>query len=249
MRLGTDPEIFLCDNTGKHYAINGYINAGKANPMQIPDMPPGFTLQEDNVALEYGVPPAANAEEFAHHIRAVMEKSREYIPSNLDFSKLSCTIFTDDQLKHPMAKVFGCEPDWNAYTRKHNPRPVPTHPGLRSAGGHIHVETKLPTIKTVTSMDLFLGVPSVVMDDGQLRKQLYGKAGAFRPKKYGVEYRTLSNFWVLDDKLIKWVWRNTERALACLDLHEKVPEVQDCINNNDTKLAWAIINEYNLEVV
>ena len=55
MRLGSDPEIFLKDSTGKHISAIGYIMADKWNPLQIPDMPKGFTLQEDNVSLEYGI--------------------------------------------------------------------------------------------------------------------------------------------------------------------------------------------------
>lgn len=168
----------------------------------------------------------------------------------MTFSKLSCVVFEDDQLQHPMSRVFGCEPDYCAYTKKANPRPRPDHPGMRSAGGHIHVETQAHPLEVVKAMDLFLGVPSVIMDDGKERKKLYGKAGAFRPKSYGVEYRTLSNFWMFDPKLIDWVWRNTERAL---NLHKWAANVSDyveeCINNNDEKMANALINEYNLEVV
>lgn len=249
MRLGSDPEIFLIDQQGKHIAVNGLINADKWNPMQIPDMAKGFTLQEDNVALEYGIPPAATSQEFVEYIQGVMEASRRWLPEGVTFSKLSCTIFTDDQLEHPLSRVFGCEPDYCAYTKKPNPRPRPPHPGMRSAGGHIHVETQLPILDVVKSLDLYLGVPSVLMDDGKERKQLYGKAGAFRPKEYGVEYRTLSNFWCLDAKLIDWVWRNCERALGNLGAAAQASHVEECINNNDAKLAQALINEYNLEVV
>ncbi len=34
------------------------------------------------------------------------------------------------------------------------------------------------------------------------RRGMYGKAGAFRPKPYGVEYRTLSNAWLSNDERI-----------------------------------------------
>jgi len=249
MRLGSDPEVFLVNQQGKHIAINGYINAGKDDPLQIPDMPAGFTLQEDNVALEYGIPPAATSQEFIAHIQQVMDASRKWLPDGVTFSNISCTIFEDDQLMHPMSKVFGCEPDYNAYTKKANPKPRPEHRGMRSAGGHIHVETKEHKLLVVKAMDVFLGVPSVLMDDGVERKKLYGKAGAFRPKPYGVEYRTLSNFWVFDSKLIDWVWRNTERALNNLKMGEASDLIEECINNNDQTLAQALVNEYNLEVL
>lgn len=254
MRLGTDPEVFLQNKSGKHIAINGFINANKWNPMQIADLPPGFTLQEDNVALEYGIPPAKNAEEFVAHIQTVMEESRKWFPSDLDFSRISCTVFTDDQLVHPMASVFGCEPDFNVYTKKPNPSPNPPNPNMRSAGGHIHVETELDKNAVGKAMDLYLAVPSVLMDEGSERKQMYGKAGAVRYKPYGVEYRTLSNFWIFSPKTIRWVWSQTERALAAVKAG-KLPSIKqqkqivDCINSDNKTKAKALVELYNLEVV
>ena len=249
MRRGSDPEVFLVNQQGKHIAINGFINAGKDNPLQVPDMPTGFTLQEDNVALEYGIPPAATSAEFVEYIQKVMDVSKQWLPADVTFSKLSCTVFEDDQLQHPLSRVFGCEPDYNAYSKKANPKPHPSHRGMRSAGGHIHVETDKHILKVVKAMDFFLAVPAVLMDNGLERKQLYGKAGAFRPKPYGVEYRTLSNFWIFSPKLIDWVWRNTERALNNLEVASTCQHVEECINTNDVKLAAAICNEYHLEVI
>lgn len=249
MRLGSDPEIFLQDQNGSPVSVIGYINADKWDPMQIPDMAKGFTLQEDNVALEYGIPPASSAEEFVSHINAVMTKSLEYLPK-LSFSKLSCIIFPKEQMQHPAAHVFGCEPDFNAWTGEVNAKPQPPHEYMRSAGGHLHVETKKSPVQVVRNMDLFLGVPSVLMDNGEQRKLLYGKAGAHRPKKYGVEYRTLSNFWIFKDELIRWAWRNSERAEGeLLNLDHESTRILDAINNNNKQVAEQLIKEYNLEVV
>lgn len=251
IRLGADPEVFLVHPSGKLVSAIGYINAGKDNPFQIPDMPKGFTLQEDNVSLEYGIPPASNAKELYNHLTSVMEKSLEYVPG-LGFSRLSCAVFDADQMTDPAAHVFGCEPDSNAWTKEFNPSPVPDKPYMRSAGGHIHVETKENPVKVVRCMDLFLGVPSVLMDHGDERRKLYGKAGAHRIKPYGVEYRTLSNFWVFEEKLIDWVWRNTEAAVQYaphdwVDEFEK--EINRAINLNDKKMARELVDALALEVV
>jgi hypothetical protein len=249
MRLGSDPEVFLQDAQGKPISAIGYINADKWNPHQIPDMPEGYTLQEDNVSLEYGIPPAASADEFVQHINNVMERSKEYLP-NLTFSKLSCIIFPEDQMQHPLAHVFGCEPDFDAWTKDVNKKPEPPHPFMRSAGGHVHVETKKDPFQVIRNMDLFLGVPSVLMDDGEMRKKLYGKGGACRVKPYGVEYRTLSNFWIFKEPLIRWVWRNTERALECeFDVAHEQARILEAINNNNKQVANELVEQYNLEVV
>lgn len=249
MRLGADPEILLQDNTGKLISAIGLINAGKLDPFQIPDMATGFTLQEDNVSLEYGIPPATSAAALWESINGVMEKSREYI-KGLSFSGLSCAIYDEDQMCHPAAHVFGCEPDFNAWTKDFNPGPQPPHPFMRSAGGHIHVETKEDPIKVVRAMDLFLGVPSVLMDKGEERRKLYGKAGAHRVKSYGVEYRTLSNFWIFEQKLCEWVWSSTEDALSHLgwaDDYEK--EIAQAINFGDKDMAKQLVEAFQLELV
>lgn len=249
MRLGSDPEVFLQDQQGNPISAIGYINADKWNPMQIPDMPYGYTLQEDNVSLEYGIPPAASADEYVEFIQKVMAKSLEYVP-NLSFSKLSCIVFPEAQLQHPLAHVFGCEPDYNAWTMKVNKPPKPPNPSMRSAGGHIHVETQRSAEEVVRAMDLFLGVPSVLMDKGEQRKQMYGAAGAYRKKVYGVEYRTLSNFWIFEEKLIRWVWNNTERSInSTVDVLAEQDMILEAINNNNKEVAKALVNAYNLEVV
>jgi len=249
MRLGADPEVFLVDAKGKHISAIGLIKADKWHPLQIPNMQKGFTLQEDNVALEYGIPPASSADEFVAHIAAVMERSKDWL-NGLSFSKLSCTVFDKDQMNHPMAHVFGCEPDFNAWTGEPNIKPEPPHKYMRSAGGHIHVETKKDPLLVSKNMDLFLSVPAVLMDKGEERKKLYGKAGAHREKPYGVEYRSLSNFWIFDEKLIRWAWKQTERALnSKVPVNDLETYIDIAVNKNDKTMARALINEFNLEVV
>lgn len=123
---------------------------------------------------------------------------------------------------------------------------------MRSAGGHVHVETTKDQLAVIRAMDLFLGVPSVLMDNGEMRKKLYGKAGAFRGKSYGVEYRTLSNFWIFKNELIRWVWNNTERALDSVDTLDVMAEKDNilrAINDNDKEVAQMLVNKYNLEVL
>lgn len=254
MRLGSDPEVFLTKQ-GQFKSVIGLIGAGKENPLQIEGMEKGYTLQEDNVSLEFGIPPAANADQFVEHIQSVLQAGLQHC-KGFSFSKLSCVIFPEEEMQHPMAHIFGCEPDFNAWTGEENTKPQPPHPFLRSAGGHIHVETTLPKRPVIMSADLFLGVPSILMDKEEKRRLLYGKAGACRYKPYGVEYRTLSNFWVFDERYIRWAWRNMERAVATIEKDKEFwvnnpfdVLVQDCINTSDKKLAKQLIREFNLEVV
>ncbi len=256
MRLGADPEIFLQGRKdGSFKSIIGKIKADKWNPKQIDGLPVGFTLQEDNVALEFGVPPAATREEFIRNIRTVMLEGLKALPGE-KFSKLSCTVFPKEEMNHPSAHVFGCEPDYNAWTNSENSKPVPPHPFMRSAGGHVHLETKLNKLNVIRACDLYLGVPSVLSDNGVERRQLYGKAGAFRAKSYGAEYRTLSNYWLFSSRRIGWVWDQSARALQLAEEFENaqqlIPDedgIQECINTGNRELAAHLCKKFDLEVV
>ena len=256
MRLGADPEVFLIDNNNQFKSSIGLIRANKWAPFQIPELPKGFTLQEDNVLLEFGIPPAASADEFVSHIATVLEAGLSKLPG-LAYSNLSCTIMPESEMESPLAFIFGCEPDFNAWTGRENRKPQPPHKFMRSAGGHIHVETKVNPRAGVRACDLFLAVPSVLMDKtGTERRKLYGKPGAFRYKPYGFEYRTLSNFWIFNEQDIRWAWRNTARAVEMCENQEFQQAlrtygkmIRRTIMEGDEKSAEMLVKEFNLEVV
>ena len=99
MRLGSDPEVFLVNkNTAKFTAICGMIGADKWSPKQIENLPAGFTLQEDNVALEFGIPPAASKDEFVFNIQKVLEAGLDATGNQYLFSNISAVELDDDQL-------------------------------------------------------------------------------------------------------------------------------------------------------
>lgn len=257
-QIGADPELFLTDAAGGLVSSIGKIGGSKENPRPLP-IKPGFAVQEDNVALEFNVPPAGSQEEFNLNIGAAIEylSSQVLAQYQLQFSKLSAASFPKDQLKDPAALVFGCDPDFNAWTGKRNPRPKAADKSLRSCGGHVHVGYEFKSEEEVRSFirlcDLFLGVPSVLMDAGELRKKLYGKAGAFRYKPYGCEYRSLSNFWVFDSGLRDWVYNGVDRSVLSLrdgmDVRNLEAAVLTAVNNNDKTVAKRLVNQFNIAMV
>lgn len=106
---------------------------------------------------------------------------------------------------------------------------------------------------TVPLIDLFCGIPSVLVDrdeNARFRRHLYGKAGECRLPKYGIEYRTLSNFW-LKSYMMMSLFTGLARyavivASECVndesllkEIYSRVSpeEVRDAINNNDFNLA------------
>jgi len=236
--IGADPELFLVDNHKKLISAVNLIGGTKESPL--PLELPGCAVQEDNVAAEFNIPPCTSFNDFHTNIQYVLEHLKYKVkPLGLSLAtKVASHTFTDDQLETWQAMVFGCEPDYNAWTNKQNPRPSIDNPNLRSAGGHIHVGTNLDKIEVIRSMDLHLGIESLDLDKDTERRKLYGKAGAFRPKEYGVEYRTLSNFWIWSEETIKWAWGKTNQAIKFVEEKNKIPtsiqkDIQLAINENN----------------
>ena len=253
MKIGADPELFLMDAGRSFVSAIGLIGGSKDFPRPLPELGKGFAVQEDNVALEYNIPAASSPKQLVKNINDIMEYLKKQVETmGLSFSKDSAAFFPQAQLQHPLALEFGCDPDFNAWTGDVNPKPKAPDPTLRSCGGHVHIGEEMDDVAAVMRRcDLFLAVPSVLMDKGQLRKQLYGKAGAFRPKSYGGEYRVLSNFWVFDSALIEWVFNNTRLALDAkhLKVEEEQEAIIDAINNNNAEAASFLINKYSIPVV
>ena len=247
--IGCDPEFFLKLNN-KHVSAVGLIGGSKDFPRPLEKE--GFAILEDNVSVEFNVAPAHNHEEFIQNIQYVMSNLKELLPE-YEFSRDAAVVFNPEDLMHPQAQEFGCEPDFNAWTRKINPRPKAPDQNLRSAGGHVHIghENTLDPIEVIRAMDVFAGVPATKLDLDIQRRQLYGKAGCHRIKPYGCEYRTLSNFWIFSPELIKWVFEQTQKAVQFVKDGHRVNEdhaaaIQACINDNDGEAYEYIVQTYGL---
>lgn len=255
--LGADPELFMKDGNDAFMSAVGLIGGSKQHPQPLP-IGDGFAVQEDNVAVEYNIPPSPSRDMFVANISRAMDYLSMMIRAQgLKFINVSATTeFPEIQLLTPGAMSFGCDPDFNAWDGgKRNPRPKADDHRLRTCGGHVHIghkfDNKESTLDFIKYLDLFLSVPSVLQDKGELRKQLYGKAGAFRFKPYGVEYRSLSNYWVFDSDITGWVWDATERAMNAwqdgdIDIDLEADNILNAINNNNKPLAYSLVTKYQL---
>lgn len=102
--------------------------------------------------------------------------------------------------KAPFQHVeLGCKPSLNLYGMSgehvHDPRALP----WRMAGGHIHLGCLIAVDEVVRCLDAILGVWAVGVAaslDNPVRRRYYGLAGEHRRPPHGLEYRTLSNFWL-----------------------------------------------------
>jgi hypothetical protein len=251
--LGCDPEVLLVAPDGKFISSVGLIGGSKEDPLPIDEE--GNAVQEDNVSVEFNTPPCKSAADFILHIN----KNKNWIQAKaarlgLQMAIKPSAVFDDDQLQTPGAQTFGCDPDFNAWKAgEQNPRPSADDANLRSCGGHVHIGLKEgdDPLRVIQAMDLYVGCMMLEFDDDKDRRKLYGKPGAFRPKSYGVEYRTASNRWIESDERIQWVWDQTEKALAFARSGRKFTEVegqmiQRCINESDLTLLGILKETFKL---
>lgn len=251
--LGADVEVFGKNNKEKHISLCGKVGGTKDKPKPMKGLPDGFMVQEDNVSLEFNIPAAPSVATFTHYINHAVTNVKGVLNNlALTISDKTSVSFHDDELTHPNALVFGCEPDYNAWTVQENQKPTCDNPNLRTAGGHVHIGTTSDMLIVVRNCDLLLGVPSVLIDDTPEsieRRKLYGKAGAMRPKPYGIEYRTLSSFWIHDMAHAAWVGK---AARTAGNIEEQIMHSSDekliveCINNGDKDIAKSLIKKYKL---
>jgi hypothetical protein len=214
--IGCDPELFVRNPNSREYvSAHGMVPGDKHVPFPVMD----GMIQVDGMALEFGIAPAATETEFVSRIRSVMGELRNHVDPGYEIVGHPTATFEPAYFKTvpSYAKELGCTPDFNAWTGKENPRPK-GNVNFRTGAGHIHIgwtedanvydDEHLDTCRRVArQMDYYLGIYSLLWDGDAKRRELYGKAGAFRPKPYGVEYRTLSNAWVNSEMLMRWVYR------------------------------------------
>jgi hypothetical protein len=261
--IGCDPEFFLRDrNTGRLISAIPYVKGTKECPMILPR---GGNIQRDNVAVEFATDPAKSKDDFVKNIQATLEEVVKVLPADTEIVAVPSANFDEDQLDHPEALRFGCDPDFDAWEIAENDPPCGIDNTFRSCGAHIHVGTdgndgnefllefqgKLDTVRV---MDCFHGIVSTVLDcskESIARRQLYGKPGAHRPKEYGVEYRVLSNYWLKSPITVMLMYSMTQDVLDVVragkteEVIEQMggDEVRRVILTGDSDVASKMIEE------
>ena len=255
--VGADPELFIYD-TAKQKIISsdGIIPGEKGKPYRSEDMPEGFGLEVDNILGEFNIPPCTTKEQWLHNINYMKDYIRNFVKKinpNYDILSIASAHIDEDQLQSDVARLFGCSEDYNVYTERVNEKPEGASTNLRSTGCHIHFGYPQNTLATSFTLlkyfDMYLGIPSVVLDPDTERRSLYGKAGCFRLTDYGVEFRVLSGRFIANDDLISFMWDGVIRAVEAFN--NNVPllpkeQVQDVINNSKVDEAIKLCEQFNL---
>lgn len=260
LTIGADPETFVTDEDGKIICAHGLVPGTKEEPYIVE----GGALQVDGMALEFNIDPVplvkGGSEAFCSAIfsvKKILLATAGKAQSKVSYHKFPKEYF-DAQPEE--AKEMGCDPDQNAWTEVDNPGP-PEGLTSRAVGGHIHIgwgegfdirdEDHVSMCREIVKqLDVILGLNSVLEDKGTERRKLYGSAGSFRPKPYGVEYRSLSNYWIFDKDLCAKVYDRCYQAVTDLiegDRYwldaDSTEDIRSAINYSDEWMAEECLTE------
>ena len=232
LTIGADPELFVRHKkTNSLVSAHDLIKGTKEKPHQLKT----GACQVDGPMAEFNIVPAKNAAAFQQNVLGTRKKLNKMLRSSGDYELMvqATGIFDAEYFKElpDEVKILGCSPDWNAYDM--TPARTPEYPDNTWFGaGHIHVgwfdRTEYPNGAShptnqyiddgayfTRHLDGCLYVLSPLWDLDYIRRAAYGP-GRFRPKPYGVEYRSLSNEWLQDKNLIKWIFNMTAHAYTQL---------------------------------
>lgn len=264
--VGADPEFFV--KKGDKYISAHFFPCGtKDKPRQTEH----GSVQCDGMALELNVRPAFTASNFVTNFRGALfdldkivrgwEKecylvAESVAPFSLEYIKRLPTSATE----------LGCNPDFNAYTMAQNDLPNAETP-FRTGAGHIHIgwtenaegmEHFFKCAELVKQLDYTIGLRTLLFDTDPRRRLLYGKAGSFRPKPYGCEYRVPSNAWCQSEELASMMFEGVIDAIDMMNSgqvwdKETMGLARELIDTNQTewvakypKLADNILKSYEL---
>lgn len=259
--LGGDPEAFIKDRkTGEIVTSCGRIGGTKGSGVLLP-LTGGYKVRvlEDNVAVEWNFTPYTDQYNGMDTIRTLIEYGNQWLRERgFEMVPIAEHAFTTEELAIPKAQVFGCDPDFVAYDTADQLRSVdPLVVGNnRFCGGHLHFgfenTEKIPLPAIAILIDMFIGLPSLPLDHQKARRKWYGLAGLYRPKSYGIEYRTMSNWWIRPENYdhTHRMMRECFQLMHCFDhmpqelgqLFEKMPlkDIQVTLNEENKKLAYEV---------
>lgn len=227
--IGADPEVAVISVKEQRY-VSAYnmIEGTKLKPE-----PVGCgQILVDGTMLEYGIEPCSTAQQFEERNKTMLDVLSNRIGSDYKLDISSSVIFDKIYFDHrsEAEKELGCAPDFNAWSGgSMNPSPKlhNLYVHTRVCGGHIHIgwtqnadvtsASHLWDCRTVVkALDCYVYPYLHLIEPNGVRKNLYGKLGAFRPKSYGVEWRVPSNQWLKDANLWKGLFTLIHQVVSAV---------------------------------
>lgn len=243
MTFGSDPEFFI-EKNGKIFSAIGILKGTKEKRVKVGR----GAYYYDNVLAECTIHPAKTLDEAVANVRECFVNFKTLLGSYKIKTQAS-HVFDPKLFNHEDAYKIGCDPEECVYElaqvapdeeefKKNN---------MRSAGGHIHLgdevlQSNYSGLHAARLLDLFLGIPSLFMDHdptSSARKKFYGKAGRIRRPVYGIEYRSLGNFWLASPKLVRVTYKICDFVVGLVrdDRAKEFWEIDDA--RLQSREAWA----------
>lgn len=261
-KLGADTEFIAIKTIrgeDRPFPMEGLLVGTKSNPEYIDSSKQRGVLL-DNVCIEYVCKPADTKDDFVNEQVFMKDYVDTYISTfKLKLHKETSATFMPGYLNSENNKEFGCSPAFNPRTMEAFTAPNPDT-SLRTASFHLHIslnEKKMEfedAAHMALLMDLYVGLPSVVLQHDKNRRSMYGKAGEFRHTLYGgVEYRVLGNEYLFDRSMLELVYEQTADAIEAfrkdITIDESLSDkLEDIINNYKVDDAKELINKLKLRM-
>lgn len=262
--IGSDPEFAAINTeTGEFTSIIGLFGGTKEEPLSIGE---GCFRQEDNVNAEFCIPPVTTKEDWLKHLNHCVTVGNSLLPENLELIAVSSARFDESQLRGPGAKEFGCNESFSAYTHSVVKVPPANKVGnLRTCGFHVHTGFQTEVVQEISDietfikiMDLYLGVPSIILDLDQERRNIYGAAGDYRYRLIGddivvIEYRSLGGNLLGSELTRGWVYDNTRKAIEVFksgkyqDILDVSNSFKTCIETQNVGMAKELCEKFDVD--
>ena len=216
MKIGGDHEFTFTTRDGTAFPAT-LLLPPQHSPMYAADEwdEYGAALYEDGINGEFGLHETECRDSLMIQMFDAMKKANEVAKAGWEGQRLYLktgsghpTTLEIKQMGGPKAMNSGCAPDVCAYTGDKQ-RGIVDYPNFPHAvcGFHIHIdvpkrfrtksEREQEMLKIVKLMDITTTIPFMLLEPrenhAKIRREAgYGRAGAFRIKEYGLEYRTPS---------------------------------------------------------
>ena len=259
--FGSDFEVFTKNSSDE--IVPAIIDGTKEKPEPIGK---GCYSQRDGVAAEFNIPPVSTKRDWLKNIKFCMrEGSKIVAKQGLTLEIGSSHEFDTDILDEKDYRTLGCQPSLDAYDFN-SPRVFTNSmTDLRTCGMHVHVgfnkhcpnTGNTPGPEDIANLtyyfDLYLGLPSVILDNDQLRRTMYGKAGDFRFKILDdiclYEYRSLGSNLLSNDDYIKWIYSNMKEAIKAYNKQLDLPDLKlmkKIIESGDVAASRELILKHSI---
>ena len=244
-KMGCDPEIFVEDKDGMLIPAFNFLGSKKDPTLKYGNH--NKSIYWDGFAAEMEVNPDTCLAWVGDNIQCGLKELINKAQATYPGARLSYDVRKDLTPNNimdakPEHLEFGCMLSYNVYGDEQLNVTGDSVP-FRTVGGHIHfgcgVLSKEQIFNIVKALDAILGVACTALFagyDDPNRRELYGRAGEYRLPPHGLEYRTLSNCWMVHPIIFHLVFEISRYAF------QYGYEQQDCFIHNEAEVI-DIINK------